>query len=83
MGCLGLVLSCWLGFLLVLWFLFCGSILVVFFIIWVSMSHIPVSAITISAGVVIGVLRIRFSTLFSILCRVSSSFLVGVHISAP
>ena len=47
------------------------------------MSHIPVSAITISAGVVIGVLRIRFSTLVSILCRVSSSFLVGVYISAP
>ena len=30
MGSLGLVLSCWLGFLLVFWFLFCGSILVVF-----------------------------------------------------
>ena len=43
------------------------------------MSHIPVSAITISAGVVIGVLRIRFSTLFSILCRVSSrSWLVSI-----
>ena len=30
MGSLGLVLSCWLGFLLIFWFLFCDSILVVF-----------------------------------------------------
>jgi hypothetical protein len=42
--------------------LFCGSILA-FFSIWVSMSHMPVSAIMISDGVEVGIIRIRFMVL--------------------
>ena len=47
------------------------------------MSHMPVSAVSISEGVVIGVLRILFRVLSMIFCIWFSSFWVGVQVSAP
>ena len=50
---------------------------------WVSMSHIPVSAVMISEGVVIGVLSIRLMQLSSIVCVRFISDFVGTQVSAP
>ena len=47
------------------------------------MSHIPVSAITISDGVVIGALIIRLMTLSMFFCACFISVCVGIHVSAP
>ena len=47
------------------------------------MSHIPVSAVIISDGVVIGAFNMRFIGLYRILCTCVSSAFVGIHVSAP
>ena len=49
----------------------------------VSMSHIPVSDVIISDGVVIGAFNMRFIGLYRILCTCVSSAFVGIHVSAP
>ena len=53
------------------------------FITWVSMSHIPVSAVVSSDGVVVGFFIIRLIMLSSIFCSAFSSAFVVVHASAP
>ena len=47
------------------------------------MSHIPVSAVVNSDGVVVGVFIIRLIMLSSIFCSAFSSAFVVVHASAP
>ena len=47
------------------------------------MSHMPVLAVSISEGVVIGVLRILFRVLSLIFCIWFSYVWVGVQVSAP
>ena len=68
MGYLGMLCFLW-----VLYLLFCG------FITWVSMSHIPVSAVVSSDGAVVGVFIIRLIMLSSIFCCAFSSAFVVVH----